>query len=108
MPPTLIVEDGSQVPSANSYETTAGVRTYAANRGIVLSDDDTILVPQLILACDYIESYASQFVGAQVSYTQALSWPRKCVMFTLDTPFPTNQIPAALIQAQDEAVIAQF
>jgi hypothetical protein len=102
----LIVENGSQVPNANSYETLAGVRAYAANRGVVLSVDDPTLTGQLILACDFLESFTEQYVGRPTSFSQALSWPRSNVQFDPDSPFPNNAIPTALIQAQDEAVIA--
>ena len=108
MPATLIVEDGSGVTNANSYETVAGVRAYALNRGIVLSAVDNDVIVQLITACDYLESFADQYVGQPVLYTQALSWPRQMVQFDPNTPFPTNAIPTQLIQAQDEAVIAIF
>jgi len=103
----LIIEDGSGVAGANSYEGLAGVRAYAADRGITLLDDPTVTA-QLIIACDYLESFSDQYVGRPTSFTQSLSWPRSSVQFDPDNPFPDNEIPIALIQAQDEAVIAQF
>lgn len=104
----LIVEDGSGVANANSYETLAGVRAYALNRGVVLSAVDSVVIAQLILGTDYLESFAQQYVGAPTSYTQALSWPRQQVQFDPDNPFPTNKIPVQLIAALDQCVIAQF
>lgn len=104
----LIVEDGTGVANANSYTTLSQARAYALLRGIVLSADDSILTAQIILATDYLESFALQYVGQPTSYTQSLSWPRKSVQFDPDNPYPSNAIPPQLISAQCQAVIEEF
>jgi len=103
----LIVENGSIVEGANSYATLAQIRAYAADRGVTLSDDDTVLTPYAILATDYLESKSDLFVGKQVQTNQPLSWPRQGVIQTDNSYFPTNQIPPALVNAQCQLVIEQ-
>lgn len=110
MPVTLIVENGTGVPNANSYDTVANAIAFAANRGITLPPDSGggQVSAWLVSGTDYLESFANQFVGRPVSFTQALSWPRQCVEFGPDNPFPSDEIPTQLIAALDQAVIAQF
>jgi DnaT-like ssDNA binding protein len=110
MPVTLVVENGDGVPTANSYDTVANAVAYAANRGIVLPDtsDDGQTAAWLVSGTDFIESFSQRFVGQRASWTQGLSWPRKCVMWNPDTPFPDDEIPVNLISALDQCVIAQF
>lgn len=103
----LIVEDGTGVANANSYITLAVARTYASLRGIVLSVDDPTLTAQVILAADFLESFAQQYVGSPTLFTQSLSWPRQGVLFDPNNPYPNNQIPIQLLNAQCEAVIAE-
>lgn len=105
----LIVEDGSGVPGANSYDTVANATSYAADRGITLPSDTTGTVTAwLILGTDYLESFTERYVGRPASFAQALSWPRQCVEFGPDNPFPDNEIPTQLVAALDQCVIAQF
>lgn len=100
----LIIENGTGVANANSYGDLADCRDYATARGVTLGSDADVTV-KLILATDYLE--ALEYVGRKVLNSQALSWPRQCVQFDFDTPFPTNQIPANLILAQYQLVIEQ-
>lgn len=102
----LLVEDGTGVPNANTYGTIAGARSYASDRGITLSADDDVVSSQLILAMDYLEG--QDYVGRPVSFTQALSWPRTQVQFDPDNPFPDDEIPPQLINAEYQLVIEQF
>lgn len=104
----LVIEDGSGVANANSYGNLADARSYAADRGVTLSTDDPTLTAQLILACDFLESFADRYVGSPVSFTQSLSWPRQGVMYDCDTAFPSNEIPPQLISAQYQLCIEQF
>ena len=68
---TIIIEDGTVVPGANSYVTEAELTTYAADRGITLTAATDVL---LIKAMDYIESLA--FIGDKHKESQPLQWPR--------------------------------
>lgn len=71
---TIIVEDGSVIPGANSYVTTLDVRSYATERAIPLPADDVELEPKIHLAMDWFEGHT--FI-AQRSFpeTQELSFP---------------------------------
>jgi hypothetical protein len=103
---TLTVENGTGVAGANTYVDLADCRAYALARGVVLSVTDSVVETQLILAMDYLE--ALDYIGAQVSNVQKLSWPRKNILIDPDTPFPSNEIPPNLIAAECQLVIEQF
>lgn len=102
----LIVEDGSGVENANSYGIVADAKNYAADRGIDLGTDDSKVSAWLIEGTDYLETF--DFVGEQVAFDQALSWPRKYVRFSCSVSFPTTQVPVNLVKALYELVIIQF
>lgn len=70
----IIVEDGSNVANANSYNTRADFITYALARGIVVVDDESADA-NLINAMDFLNI---QCWKGEVAYlTQALPFPRK-------------------------------
>ena len=60
---SLIVEDGTGLPDANSYCDLDEIRSYAADRGVALSSDDAIIIAFAIKATDYLESYAELWVN---------------------------------------------
>lgn len=101
----IVIEDGTGIANANSYGSLAGARSYASDRGIVLSSDDVIVSALLVNATDYLESF--DYVGKQKTNTQSLSWPRSCVLYPDASSFPDNAIPGQLIKAQYQAVIDQ-
>lgn len=102
---TIIVEDGSNVPDANSYDSVAGIRTYLTNRGITLPGSDDEVAAMMIKGMDYIEAKACEFMGKITYPTQVLQWPRKCVEIDCQ-PFPENDIPKQLKGALAQLVIA--
>jgi hypothetical protein len=105
----LNVEDGTIVANANSYATLVFIKSYAADRGVVISDDDPAVTTSFaIKATDYIETFARQFVGTQKTVGQSLSWPRSNVTYSDGTPFPDNVIPITLQQAEAQLVIEQM
>lgn len=105
MPTTLIVEDGSIVTDANSYNTIAEIKAYATLRGFTLNDDDTITENQAIIAMDYIESFSQNFKGIPtVGLLQSLSWPRTYVIVGADE-YLTDYIPPMLKAAQCRLVV---
>ena len=101
MPITIIVEDGSNVPNANSYLGLAAVREYAAHRGVVLSSDDDDVASKLIVGMDYLEARECDFQGSRTYDDQALSWPRSGVVINCkavaDDAMP-SQLKGALAQ----------
>ena len=106
---TIIIEDGTVVPGANSYVTEAELTTYAADRGVTLAAATDVL---LIKAMDYIESLA--FIGDKSSEGQALQWPRNSVYIdgyyvestTIPSALKTGQIATALAIDSDNSPLA--
>lgn len=95
---TLIVEDGSNVPDANSYADITTLRKYADDRGLDLPDDDDELARMCIVAMDYIEALEYRMKGCRTYDDQSLSWPRKGVCVNCK-PLPDNAIPKNLVAA---------
>ncbi len=97
---TLIVEDGSIVPGANSYISAANFTAYATARGITPAGDPTML---LIEAMDYLESLV--YKGIKRSRDQVLQWPRVGVY--VDTYYvQSTTLPIQLLNGQCWAAIA--
>ena len=106
---TIIIEDGTVVPGANSYASEAELTTYAADRGVVLTAATDVL---LIKAMDYIESLS--FIGSKGSEGQPLQWPRKDVYIdgfyagstTIPAALKTGQIATALAIDSENSPLA--
>lgn len=93
---TLIVEDGSIVPNANSYVTLAEATDYLLYRGL---DASTLNDANLILGFDYLNSYEDQYQGERVSAEQTGSFPRSGVYIN-NFPLTDDTIPIQLKAAQ--------
>lgn len=93
----LIVEDGSGVPDADSYVSTAYARAFAASVGVALPSDDTALEAALRAGALYVD--AQPFSGQAASADQALAWPRKLASLR-GYPLDSNVIPELLKKAQ--------
>lgn len=104
MPINVIVENGTGVTGANSYASVEDARTFATNRGIGLSTDDDVVAAQLISAFDFIETKECEFQGCRVYVESA--FPRTGVVIN-KREIPADEIPALLIVAQFQLVIAQ-
>ena len=106
---TIIVEDGTVVPGANSYASEAELTTYAADRGVTLTAATDVL---LIKAMDYIESLS--FIGSKGSEGQPLQWPRDQVYIdgyyvestTIPAALKTGQIATALAIDSEDSPLA--
>lgn len=99
---TLIVEDGSIVPNANSFVSDAEYVEYASARGLTIGADAAARETELIRAMDYLEYYRDEYKGLKVERDQPLQWPRYSVWvdsFQLDS----NVIPKEIKRAQMEA-----
>lgn len=72
---TLIVEDGTGLPNANTYIGVEAAKQYAQDRGIDLGTD-LVISQNLVLAADYM-STRGPFKGSVVSLDQSLDFPRK-------------------------------
>ena len=71
----MIVEDGSIVENANSYNTRAEYISYAASVGVTIADDSAADV-ELVQAAEFMESKRSQYKGSLVERDQAMAFPR--------------------------------
>jgi hypothetical protein len=97
---TLIVEDGSNVPGAQTYVSETDAVTYATARGYTFSQP----IDQVLLAAmDWLE--AQQFIGIRGYYIQSLQWPRLKIMIDLYW-VQNNTIPQLLKDCECEIAIA--
>lgn len=99
---SLIVEDGSGVEGANSYNTIEEIRAYASARGIELPPDDPDVSVLGIQATDYLESKRDKYKGKRTTPTQELQWPRTGVVID-DTEVAEDEIPSLLKKAHAQA-----
>lgn len=100
----LVIEDGTQVASSNTYVSDAEYVAYAAARGKTIGSDATAREIELIKSMDYLEGHRDRFKGDKVTSTQSLQWPRTGVWidsFQIDS----DSIPQELKNAQMEAAI---
>jgi len=95
----LIVEDGSNVAGAESYQTVAAATTYHSNRGnaawAALSTAE--MEEALRKGTDYMrQAYRGMWKGLRFKSSQALDWPRANVGIE-DEPYgnlvATNVVP---------------
>lgn len=120
MPVVVIVEDGSGIENANSYQSVQDWKAYADQHGWDYSafDDDQI-GSSIIRATSAIDLlYESRFPGVQTyEAAQALQWPRKAgyvfngvfylgypetVANAAGWPIPKNSVPDAIVKATAE------
>lgn len=95
----ITVEDGSNVPNANSYVTVAEFVAYAAERGVLIPVDAAQQEILLIKAMDYLESFHTRYYGVPSWTDQALAFPRYY-------NYADTGIPTALKKAQMVLAIA--
>lgn len=95
---TLIIENGSIVPNADSYVTRAEYITYAAARGVTIVDDETTDV-KLRKAAEFINSHEPNLKGSKVEKDQPLSYPRIGLVLE-NFSWSSNEIPRQVILAQ--------
>jgi len=106
--PTLIIEDGSNVANANCYVDLAFVRTYADDRGLSVSADDTTLTQHIIAGTDYLESRRFEYGGYKTNTTQSLQFPRTDLVMDKVVTVGKNSIPEVLKQSQAQLCVEQF
>lgn len=102
----IIVEDGTIVPNANSYNSDADYTAYAAARGITIGADEAAREIELIRATDYVDNELTR-MQKKTSATQSLRYPQ-VGSYVNGTPVGKNTIPNELKRAQLEAAISVF
>jgi len=98
----LIIENGTVVANANSYDTLANAQAFLDLVGLnVAANGDPLLIdePSMIRAYYYVNSFENQYQGQRVSIDQTGSFPRSGVVIN-GFPLPQTTIPPQLIQAQ--------
>ena len=97
---TIVVENGTNVPGANSYASEAALAAYASARGVSIAGN---VAEILIKAMDALEY--RNFIGSKANFDQPLQWPRLGVQIDGYT-IASNTIPADLISSQIELALA--
>lgn len=104
----LLVEDGSEVTSANSYISLDDADTYFENRGNTAWDaaSDTAKEEALLRACDYLDTL--NWKGYKAEYENSLEWPRESVDDRNGYAVGNDEIPQKVINAQCEAALLEL
>lgn len=96
----LIIEDGTIVVGADSYQSLITARADASARGLALDTDDTIAEQQLRQAYYYLtNTYENQMQGDRVSPNQTGFMPRSG-MYAFGFSVASDSIPDAFLKAQ--------
>ena len=98
----LIIEDGSQVTSSNSFVTDAEYTEYATLKGLSVAATTTGREQDLLAAIDYIKAQECNIQGCRVSSTQSMLFPRTGV-WLYGWSINSDTIPNELKNAQMEA-----
>jgi hypothetical protein len=105
----LVVENGTGLSNANSYQSVAGADAYHATHSgsTVWSGSTTPQKEQaLIIASQYLDIvYGRQYVGSKMSRLQGLLWPRVGVTDIDGFGYGSNEIPQAVLDATSEAAL---
>lgn len=100
---TIIVEDGTNVANANSYQSVDDLTAFADQRGITVTGDADAKGRLLLQAMDYLSQYGNQWLGvptyAYVGLAQALPFPRTGIWHDY-AEIAGNTIPGNLKLAQ--------
>ena len=96
----LIVEDGTGVVSANSYDTVANAQSYFDLKGTTI----VITEESLINATQYLDlRFGMQYNGSKIGQDQSLSYPRTSFAdqegFTRDASTIHNELKTATYEA---------
>lgn len=102
---TLIVEDGTNVPNANSYISQADAVTYFGNKGdqAFLNTSADKQASALFRAGQALDFWLNgRWRGRRANAVQALDWPRKELRDSDGYPVPHNTVPMKVKLAQAE------
>ncbi len=103
----LIIEDGTNVAGANSFNTDVELVAYAAARSFELPVTESERDVLQIQAMDFITSNEDDMQGHRITSDQELSFPRSGVVVN-GFAIASTEIPSTLKKAQNEASIAAY
>lgn len=92
----IIVEDGSGVTDANSYNSVADAEAFFTARGITTPTEGYDVV--LLLAMDVLENLV--YAGAKYSDANELAFPRSGVLDVANIAYPSTIVPRAMQRGQ--------
>lgn len=109
----LIVEDGTGIINADTWASMAEANSYATKVGNTawVDGDNEFKEPAMRRGLRYLDAvYGSRYAGLRTygPTEQALSWPRKAVVWDDGYLLPQNEIPVELKRAQIEAAFLEF
>lgn len=105
---SLVVEDGTGLANADSYQTLEDARLNANALGLNLPASEEAAEAALRNGARYVNRYESSFTGYRTVDTQALSFPRTNSIRSFGTnciDVASNAIPNELIMAQMFAAV---
>ena len=94
----LIIEDGSIVPSSDSYVSRVDYIAHALSLGVIVADDDAADV-QLRKAAAYIGQHEENLKGTSVSRDQSIVFPRYDLWIN-GWSWSGSEIPTEVINCQ--------
>lgn len=94
---TLIIEDGSGKPDAESYASAEDLAMYAVKFGVVIPEE--VPVQEALLRRAALAMDGMTWRGRKTSSEQALSWPRRKVLLDHEIK-PNNYLPARIQYGQ--------
>ncbi len=103
----MIVEDGTVVANANSYQTEAAFLSYWSDRNITISNTTAEIEAALIIATQYVD-LNNTWKGDAVSETQSLDWPRSGAYDKNGFLIDSGVIPDELKNAVNEYAYRQL
>lgn len=106
---SIVVETGTGLSNAETYETVAAWRTYVAARGPASTATDDLVEQAMRRATAYLAGhYAGQWPGYKLNgRSQALDWPRTSVVDSSGYDVPSDSVPAEVIAAHSEATLRE-
>lgn len=111
---TLVVENGTGLPNADSYVSLADANAYAASRGLtfpIAGADATLAEQALRRATVWLDAaYRGRFSGYRKNRRdQALEWPRTGALDAMCPPNPIDpdEVPVEIVQATIEAAVRE-
>jgi hypothetical protein len=102
---SLIVEDGSVVDNANSYNTVSSAGTYMDNRTSSTWTSASTDEKEKALYEGGMYLNSLNWKGSKTERDQSMEWPRANVYDNDEYLYPTNVVPQKVQDAQVEAAI---
>src|SRR5688572_21568020 len=109
----LVVEDGSGVAGAESYQAIADIAAYAAKRGLVFPTAgaaEPLAEAAARRASTWLDAaYRSRLPGARLmGRAQGLEWPREGAVDAAGHDIANDEVPTEWLSAHSEASVREL